>query len=257
MVKNIVKKILQKVIPSMAFLDILIYYRKSKESELEILSLLCDKSLISIDVGASDGLYLAPMRKYSKLCIAFEPRSFAKSELDFMFRKCHNVIIEEFALSNYTGDAKLQIFKEDEGRSTIEAVNDLKSEGMVEIVNVPVIKLDDYNIQGEVGFIKIDVEGHEENVIKGAVRTINKYHPNILVEIEERHNKGSFDRVALILEAEEYEGFIYQDRKLNSVNDLDINDLQNIKYFGSSDYKNNFIFIHKINLIKFTALIKS
>jgi len=256
MVKRTVKKILQLVVPSNTFLGILILYRKSKECELEILSLLCDKSLISIDVGASDGLYLAPMRKYSKLCIAFEPRSVAKKDLDFLFRKCPNVIIEEFALSNYTGDAKLQIFKEDEGRSTIETVNDLKSEGMVEIVNVPVIKLDDYIIQGEVGFIKIDVEGHEENVLQGALNIFKRFHPNILVEIEERHNKGSFNRVQFLLNAEGYKGFVYQDHKLNSVNDLDINDLQNIKYFGSSDYKNNFIFIHEKNLIKFLTLIK-
>ena len=231
MVKKTIKRALQLLLPSKIFLEVLIYYRKSKESELEILSLLCDKSLISIDIGASDGLYLAPMRKYSKLCIAFEPRSVAKNNLDFLFRKCPNVIIEEFALSNYTGNAKLQIFKDDEGRSTIEKVNDLTKEGIVEIVNVPVIKLDDFIIQGEVGFIKIDVEGHEENVLRGALNLLKKFHPNILVEIEERHNKGSFDRVKYLLQAEGYKGFIYFDNRLNSIDEIDINDLQNIRIF--------------------------
>jgi FkbM family methyltransferase len=256
MIKRTIKRILQFIVPPELFLDILILYRKSKENEMAILSSLCDKSKISIDVGASDGLYLAPMRKYSKHCIAFEPRSVAKKELDYLFRKCMNVTIEEVALSNYTGVAKLQIFKDDEGRSTIEKENDLTSEGSVEIVDVPVLKLDDYIFQEGVGFIKIDVEGHEENVLQGALSMLNKFHPNILIEIEERHNKGSFNRVQFLLHAEGYKGFVYLDHKLKSIDNADISNLQNIKLFGTSDYIYNFIFIHKINLNKFSHLIK-
>ena len=256
MVKRTIKRILQIVIPSKAFLEVLILYRRFKECELKILPLLCDQSKVSIDVGASDGLYLAPMRKCSKHCIAFEPRSVAKKDLDYLFRKCANVTIEEVALSNYTGEAKLQIFKDDEGRSTIEKENDLTSEGSVEIVDVPVIKLDDYIFQEEVGFIKIDVEGHEENVLQGALSMLKKFHPNILIEIEERHNKRSFNRVQFLLQAEGYKGFIYLDHKLKSIDNADISNLQNLKLFGTSHYIYNFIFIHEKKLKKFTSLMK-
>jgi len=173
-----------------------------------------------------------------------------------LFRKCANVTIEGFALSNYTGETILQIFKDDRGRSTIEKENDLTSEGPVEFVNVPVIKLDNYIYQREVGFIKIDVEGYEENVLQGALNIIKKFHPNILVEIEERHNKGAFNRVQFLLQAEGYKGFVYLDHKLNSIDNIDINNLQNIKLFGTSGYINNFIFIHEKNLKQFTYLMK-
>jgi hypothetical protein len=38
-----------------------------------------------------------------------------------------------------------------------------------------------------VGFIKIDVEGHELSVIKGATALIRRDSPIILVELEDRH----------------------------------------------------------------------
>ena len=49
-------------------------------------------------------------------------------------------------------------------------------------------KLDNIQIKN-IGFIKIDVEGHELEVIKGAKETINKYNLILLVEIEKRHSK--------------------------------------------------------------------
>ena len=55
-------------------------------------------------------------------------------------------------------------------------------------VNVRMEKLDNIQIKN-IGFIKIDVEGHELEVIKGAKETINKYNPILLVEIEKRHSK--------------------------------------------------------------------
>ena len=110
--------------------------------------------------------------------------------------------------------------------------------------------------QGKVRFIKIDVEGHEENVLRGALNLLKKFHPNILVEIEERHNKGSFDRVKYLLQAEGYKGFIYFDNRLNSIDEVDINDLQNIDLLGTPHYINNFIFSHEKGLKKLTPLMK-
>lgn len=40
---------------------------------------------------------------------------------------------------------------------------------------------------GAVSFIKVDVEGFEPAVIEGAVSTIDRYRPSLLLEIEDRH----------------------------------------------------------------------
>ncbi len=256
MLKRTIKGILQMVLPANAYLDFLIWKRGFSEPELRLIPYLCAKSKITVDVGASDGLFLAPARRYSKHCYAFEPRSNAKKDLDFMFRQCANVTIEEFALSNYNGEATLQILNSDEWRSTIEKENDLNSQGTIRFVTVPVIKLDDYQFQDEVGFIKIDVEGHEENVLKGSMNIIKKSNPNILVEIEERHNIGSFSRVQFLLQEEGYKGFAFREQKLIPIEGIAINDLQNKLLLGTPNYINNFIFIHKQRVENSAPLFK-
>ncbi len=50
--------------------------------------------------------------------------------------------------------------------------------------DIDIITIDELNYQ-DVGFIKIDVEGFEEKVIRGALNTIKKYHPVMLIEIWE------------------------------------------------------------------------
>lgn len=251
-----IKQILQLVIPSNIFLEVLILYRKSKEYELELLPLLCNKSMISIDVGASDGLYLGPLRKYSKHCIAFEPRTKAKRELQYMFKKCSNVTIEEKGLSDYNGNAILKIFKEDECRSTLENKNDISIHGTIEQVTISVIKLDDYSFSGKVGFIKIDVEGHEESVLKGAKNLIDRYKPNILVEIEERYNNGAFNKLRRFFSERNYNGYFYRNNKLFNIKEYQVGKLQKLENRGIG-YINNFIFIHDIKISNFSCIISN
>jgi FkbM family methyltransferase len=51
-----------------------------------------------------------------------------------------------------------------------------------EMMDVNIITLDSLNLEN-VSFMKIDVEGHEVQVIKGAMQTIEKYKPVMIVEI--------------------------------------------------------------------------
>lgn len=55
-------------------------------------------------------------------------------------------------------------------------------------VEVQSYRLDDLSIS-DVGFIKIDVEGYELEVLQGAKKTIASSRPNLIVEIEEKHVK--------------------------------------------------------------------
>ena len=50
-----------------------------------------------------------------------------------------------------------------------------------------------------VGFIKVDVEGHEEEVIDGGFRVIARDHPVLLIEIEERHRHGALPQHSGVL----------------------------------------------------------
>ena len=67
-------------------------------------------------------------------------------------------------------------------------------------------RLDDLNLD-EVDYLKIDVEGHELKVIKGAIATIEKYNPVIVIEengSQELYNKGVKDDALNFLQSINY-----------------------------------------------------
>ena len=146
---------------------------KFHESELHLLPFLCDSQKTSLDIGASEGLYTAHLLKLSERCIAFEPRpSQAAALKSALGRLKGRASVESVALSDVAGEANLRILVEDPGRSTIEVSNLLEDEdgSPSTQVTVQVRRLDDFAFSN-VGFIKVDVEGHELAVLKGGEQT--------------------------------------------------------------------------------------
>jgi FkbM family methyltransferase len=70
------------------------------------------------------------------------------------------------------------------GLATLENTAESTSTGTRQ---VDVRRLDDFEFT-DVGFIKIDVEGHESSVIDGAIETVQTSRPVLLIEIEQRHH---------------------------------------------------------------------
>jgi len=91
-----------------------------------------------------------------------------------------------------------------------------------------------------VGFIKIDVEGYEEFVIRGAMALLQRDRPNLMIEIEERHNGGGYNRIGNLLGSLGYEAFYLKNDNLTRLRaDANIRPLQS----GSDPYVNNFFFL--------------
>jgi FkbM family methyltransferase len=59
-------------------------------------------------------------------------------------------------------------------------------------VNIESVKLDDINFDIAISGIKIDVEGHEPQVIKGAINTIKKHKPWVILELNKQHTNCKF-----------------------------------------------------------------
>jgi hypothetical protein len=71
-------------------------------------------------------------------------------------------------------------------------------------LQVPVVTLDSIDLRC-VSFIKIDVEGYEMDVLRGASRLLDQYHPILLIEIDRsRHTENSFSAVIGLLSAKGY-----------------------------------------------------
>jgi hypothetical protein len=99
-----------------------------------------------------------------------------------------------------------------------------------------------------VNFIKIDVEGFEQEVILGAHATILKSKPLLLIELEERHRKDSvFDTASYLKENFGYKGFFLENSRLVSIENFVVNKHQRIDLHGNviKPYFNNFLFFPK------------
>lgn len=207
--KEIASHIIETVSPRLFWkLKVRGLRRNVSEYELQIAPLLCNIRKISVDIGASLGSYSVNICTHSANCIAFEPRPAQAVRLREMVTAAGlHIQVEAIALSDSAGLARLRILTKDLGRSTIESANTLEDpEGSPQTsILVPKMRLDDYELR-EVGFIKIDVEGHELAVLQGAQNTIRASMPNLLIEIEERHRPGAIKDVSAFLTDFGYEG---------------------------------------------------
>ena len=114
--------------------------------------------------------------------------------------------------------------------ATINKENNLDGKE-IHTFNIKKARLDSFQFNNKVGFIKIDVEGHEQKVLEGSVKILENNRPNLLVEIEKRHRKLNPDYTISFLREIGYQCFVFDEAKLIEV-----------KTYRDFPLKNNFIF---------------
>jgi FkbM family methyltransferase len=136
-----------------------------------------------IDIGAHMGHYTMNMGHKANRVYAFEcsPKSFNYLCANIALQDLHYKVDKfNIALSNKEGTAKYFIRDPlDGGANGIEKFNMDEAKNTL-CVEVPTRTLDSYKLRN-IGFIKIDVEGHEKEVLEGAIETLkeNNYPPFI------------------------------------------------------------------------------
>lgn len=165
--------------------------RKVEPEFLWIKSVL-HKDDVFIDIGANVGAYLFTLETHlkSENIFAFEPNPQLLTRLKRLFPK---VNLFSVALSDVTTTAEFKIpiingqkvhtrgtlqtsIREDNEEKTIVQ--------QVEVKPLDAMKLDFHRLD----FIKIDVEGNEMQTLRGAEKTIKKFRPILMVEMEQRHH---------------------------------------------------------------------
>lgn len=172
------------------------FFDENKENELFNLKSLIFKKGIALDVGCNIGLYSYALSKQKKILkvYSFEPN---KNITKFLKKNDNNKIeIINIALSNKNKKNKLitPIFKNIllDGWASVENKIKLnKKFNSFTEVNVKCKRLDDFKLKN-VTFIKIDVEGHELKLLRGAVDFFKLNKPSCLIEIK----KNNFLKVA-------------------------------------------------------------
>ena len=174
------------------------------EPELRLLPRLCRPDELSLDIGANYGVYSWHLARLSRGVVAFEPQP---GPADFIRRGLGGrVRVERVALSDAEGEVVLRVPRDrmQDGRATVEPGNTLDALDATEIV-VPRRRLDGYDLP-RVGFVKVDVEGHELATLAGARGLLERDRPSLIVEAEDRHRPGAVDSVAAFLAGLGYRG---------------------------------------------------
>lgn len=154
------------------------------EEAIEEMARLAGPQAVCLDIGANVGDTALLMARHCRTVHAFEPNP--DLEAEFAARTAGVAGIERHALavSDFRGETFLNL----RGHHTQHFISGL---GPVDdrAVAIPVTTIDHFC--GERGivpaFIKIDVEGTEPHVIRGAVETIRRHRPVIVFEFHERH----------------------------------------------------------------------
>lgn len=243
-------------IPDRLLYSLLAWQYRSFESELRRLDDYFPRDAAKrgtvIDIGAWWGPWTYWLSRKAEHVVTIEP----VPHLAAFLRKVvgDNVELIETALSDHSGTTELFVptgGSGSEGRSTIEPA---VASGDRTKVDVKLTPLDDIVLH-DVAFVKIDVEGHELPVLRGAASTIEQHRPVILIEIEQRGDVRVHD-VFDHFTALRYDGWFHYKRAWHPIAKFDLDDHQlraqatverrgylANSVLGTGDYVNNFVFV--------------
>lgn len=215
------------------------------EVELRLLPWLCDPDAVAIDVGAFTGTYSVGLSINACRVIAVEPQPRQAAWLRRAMPR--NVRVVEAALSDVGGRAVMKLSSRGGGSmSTLDSrpgVRDWPE------ISVAVMRMDDLRTE-RVGFVKIDAEGHEARVLAGAKTMLRDDKPNLLIEVEERNEPGSVERMVATLQRAGYLAYFVRGDRIRPIRDFAVERDQNLMLLTGGqrrtyrDYINNFLFIH-------------
>lgn len=189
-----------------------------EKDEIDFLKkFLLDKlssKICALDIGANIGNHT--IRLFSKMfseVYCFEPNPKIYALLKLNVEQLDNIKTYCIGLSNKAGIASIKIDPLNYGAATIvNADHNLQSTNNREYLRIELDTLDNIlnNSNKKIDLIKLDVENHELNVLRGAKKTIEKYSPMILFETNINEGKNKNDLIQY-LEDNKYNFFTLEE----------------------------------------------
>jgi FkbM family methyltransferase len=199
------------------------------------LSALVPAGLVAIDAGANVGIYTYWIARSASEVVAFEPqRSLAERLATSRIR---GLTVHNCALSDRVGLGELHIPRSANGEASLGTLD-----GPTDTVEVRLSTVDSFELTN-IGFFKIDVEGHEEALLRGAEKTLSRSDASVYIEIEERHNPGGLARIVAWLGHRGYVDVQYrQHGAMHPFSSFDLERDQLQQQPQTPAYANNFLF---------------
>ena len=173
------------------------------------------KDTIALDIGANIGNHSLFFSNYFNKVYSFEPNPITYDVLSINCKYSapkKNIIPYNFGLSDSVTELPFMIDRSNIGGSKIQSPHE-RANGD-ETIKVQVKKVDDIEFlqNTPISLIKIDVEGHEFNALKGAENLINSNKPLILFEQGANEIFGGSSQVIDYLTAFNYNFYAIQKR---------------------------------------------
>ena len=140
--------------------------------------------MIVFDIGANIGAMTGVFSSLTKTVVAFEPVPECVQRIKS--RNLANVTVVQSAVSDVVGDATFYMDQRPDLNkvgSSLRQIEDIRD--VTKAITVSVTTIDDFVSRSNLkpDFIKIDVEGCKELVIKGGIKTILEHRPYMIFEV--------------------------------------------------------------------------
>jgi FkbM family methyltransferase len=224
-------------------------YRNEK-AEISALVASIAPGDIAVDVGTNKGSYLFWLSRavaHGKV-VAFEPQPLLA---EYLRAACAatglgNITVEAAGVSDSIGRLVLHVPGDTDSPSA-SFEHAVASREKCRRIEVPVHTLDDYfaSRTGRIAAIKIDVEGHEMSVLRGATKILSEDRPCLVLECESRHlTQGTVRDVLGYVQSLGYKGYFVHHGKIRPLDEFDPAIHQKMtgeRFWDSKEYCNNFI----------------
>ncbi len=251
-----IKKTMQKLIPD----GLLHYYKKvsahrilkrfdaQSQPELKICrDILSSLNGTFVDVGANIGLYTFYLAERASNVISVEPIPWTYEILTYNINKfgLKNVEAVNVGLSNAAGKANFTVPETKEGIQNYYRARiapDHKDGIKVKVLTLDHLIREREREVKDIALIKIDVEGHYLECVQGAMETIEKHRPALLIEVDEDPDKegSNAKRLSSKLTEKGYRDFVLHEGYLKPRE----KGVQAINYFFLTDRHKDILLNH-------------
>ncbi len=150
------------------------------EPEIRRVDEVCGRGGTMVDIGAWYGPWARRLVRRASRVVVIEP-----TPLHEVLRRTlpPTADVIAAAASDVSGEAEIWLPSPDGAARGLSSLHRRDVHGTS--VKVPLVTVDGLGLRG-VTFIKIDVDGHEIPVLRGAAQTVRRDRPRLLIEVEQR-----------------------------------------------------------------------
>jgi FkbM family methyltransferase len=224
---------------------------RDQKAEIAALAEAIQPGDVAVDVGANKGSYLRWLSRAAGpgRVVAFEPQPVLAAYLVGACRaaRLENVVVEAAGVSDRPGTRRLHVPGSGVSSPGASFESGVAAQSSGRDLDVPVVTLDEYfrDEARRIAGIKVDVEGHELAVLRGAAQILDRHAPLVVFECETRHAGDDGLRAALrFFEERGYRGSFVRRSRLIPVAEFDpAVDQSNAgdRFWDAPGYCNNFV----------------